>query len=453
MPDTTETTRQGVPLDELGTSGLMRTGRRGLVIEEFLPELSGDRGMKVYREMADNDPIIGAVLYVIEMLIRNVTWRVEGGEDQHRELIESCLSDMSSTWTDVLSEVLSMLPYGYSWHEVVYKRRLGDSRDPTKRSRFNDGLFGWRKIPIRAQSTRQEWEFDEEGGVAAFVQCAPPTYETKSIPIERSLLFRVGIHKDNPEGRSILRNCYRPWYFKRRIEEIEAIGIERDLAGLPVIYRTAEMALKYDEQLKKIVRNVRRDEQEGLLLPLAYDANGKKMLEFELMGSPGSRQINISQVVDRYNKAMAMTCLADFLLLGQQAVGSFALSSDKTAMFATALGAILKSIADVFNRYAIPRLLLANGFKTEKIPELVPGDLESPDLIALGAYITALAGAGMPLFPDGKLEDHLRTLGNLPKKPEQEEGMMFTPPMPKQPSLQRFQPGTPPGELPNEGGR
>ena len=54
--------------------------------------------------------------------------------------------------------------------------------------------------------------------------------------MEKCLLFRTQTHKNNPEGRSILRNAYRSWYFKKRIEEIEGVGIERDLAGIPIAY-------------------------------------------------------------------------------------------------------------------------------------------------------------------------------------------------------------------------
>ncbi len=51
------------------------------------------------------------------------------------------------------------------------------------------------------------------------------------------LLFRTKSRKDNPEA-GILQECLPfTWYFKQRIQEIEGIGIERDLAGrLPVIY-------------------------------------------------------------------------------------------------------------------------------------------------------------------------------------------------------------------------
>jgi hypothetical protein len=442
-----ETKPQSIATDELGSTGLKRSGQRGLIYEEFLPQLQDERARKVFREMRDNDPTVGAVLYAIEMLIRQAEWRVEGEDEDLVEFVESCLTDMSTSWEDFLAEVLSMLVYGWSWHEVVYKRRLGpDQKDPSKRSQYNDGKIGWRKFPIRSQDSLSEWIFDDEGGVQAMQQMAPPDYKIVEIPIERSLLFRTGLHKGNPEGRSILRSAYRPWLFKKRIEEIEGIGVERDLAGMPVIYRDGTIAAAYDDELKKILRNVRRDEQEGVLLPLAYDENGNKLLTFELLSAAGSRQLDTDKIINRYDKRIAMVVLADFILLGQQAVGSFALADNKTAMFAVAIGTILKGIASVFNLYAIPRLIAVNGLvpkEPKDMPKLVPGDIESPDLGQLGAYITALAGAGAPLFPDADLEDHLRKIGDLPLRSEEAKAL---PPVSQPPAKA---PKTPPsvGEI------
>lgn len=440
--------------DELGVTGLHRTGKWGQVDEEFLLQLRGERAVKVYREMRDNDSVVGAVLFSIELLIRQVEWRVEGADEELAEFVNSCLTDMSSSWGDVVAEALSMLTYGWSWHEVVYKRRLGpDQSDPSKRSVYNDGKIGWRKMPIRSQDSLVEWVFDDEGGVQAMRQSAYPEFKEVEIPINRSLLFRTGMHKGNPEGRSILRSAYRSWVFKKRIEEIEGIGVERDLAGLPVIYRSAEVAAQYDTVLNNIVRNVRRDEQEGLLLPLVYDSDGHKMLEFQLLSSAGSRQLDTDKIIQRYDKRIAMSCMADFLLLGQQAVGSFALADSKTQLFSLALGTIMGQIADVMNRHAIPRLLSINSLTpkdSEDMPRLVYGDIETPDLGKLGAFITALAGAGAPLFPDDELENHLRKAADLPEKSEetkrlQEEQKQPPPPPPneKQQPTQQSPPAKP----------
>ena len=230
--------KQGL-FTETGVTGLRRAG--GHVHEEFLTQLAGYRAIQIYREMRENDPIIGAIFYAIDKLLRQVSWRVQPASSSLEDVraakfIESCMKDMSMTWEDTISEILSMLTYGFSYHEIVYKKRNGMEVSGEARSKYSDGLIGWRKIPIRAQETRQQWEFDEAGGIRGMTQSAAPDYTLHFIPIEKALLFRTTTNKNNPEGRSILRNAYRPWYFKRRIEEIEAIGIERDLAGFPIMY-------------------------------------------------------------------------------------------------------------------------------------------------------------------------------------------------------------------------
>ena len=90
--------------------------------------------------------------------------------------------------------------------------------------------------------------------------------------------------------------------------------------------------------IKELVVNVRRDQQEGVIFPMSYDDNGRPLFQFQLMTSGGSRQFNIESVIDRYSKQIAMTVMADFIFLGHQGTGSYALSSDKTSLFAKSLG-------------------------------------------------------------------------------------------------------------------
>lgn len=418
----------GHNFSELGNTGLKRANR--YLYEEYLPALSGAKANKVFMEMRDNDPVVGGILFAIDMLLRGVKWRVEPGDQTEegkagQQFVEECLEDMSQTWSETVSEILTMLPYGYSFHEIVYKKRVGPGEeDPRKRSRYSDGKIGWRKIPIRSQDTTNGWEFDVDGGVKGMYQLAPPDYKDVFIPISKALLFRPTSYKSNPEGRSILRNAYRPWYFKKRIEEIEGIGIERDLAGLPVAFvdpailspdaTASEAAILAG--ITSLVKNVRRDTQEGVIFPRVYDEQGHSLYDFTLMSTGGNRQFDTNQIVQRYDQRIAITVLGDFVLLGHERVGSFALSSDKTDLFAVALGAWLDMIADVFNRYAIPRLMLVNGMDIETLPSLQHGDIESPDLSALADYVTKLAAAGVPLFPDPELEDYLREVAHLPEK-------------------------------------
>lgn len=410
-------------MTELGSTGLHRNG--GVVYEEFLPELRGDRWLKVVREMSEQDSIVSAFLLAIEMLLRQVDWEVSPGVDNDKEaqdaaqFVEECLQDMSLSWEDTLSEILTMLPYGYAYMEQIYKRRNGPAEDGS--SKYNDGKIGWRKWAIRAQDSRYMWEFDETGGIKGFWQSVDGS-KPVLIPIEKALLFRTSARKGNPEGKSLLRGAYRSYYFKKQLENIEGIGVERDLAGLPVAKVPVDILLPTANpgqqsllaEIKKIITGIRRDEQEGVVWPLAYDEKGNETYKLELLSSGGARQFDTGAIIARYNAQIAMSALADFIMLGHENVGSYSLSATKSSLFKTALKAWLDSIADVINTHAIPRLLRVNGMAVDSPPKLqfsAVGEVELGDLVQ---FITATSGAGMELFPSTEVENALRGMVRLP---------------------------------------
>lgn len=413
---------------EVGATGLRRFS--GFIYEEFLQELTGWKGVAVYKEMAANDSVVGAILAAIDRLCRRVPWRVQPASKapfdvEAADFLETCMNDMDTTWIDMMGEILSMLQYGYSVHEIVYKRRCGDGFDPTMRSKYTDGRIGWRGIPIRSQDTIYRWQFDDHGGIQGVEQLSPPHYYHVTIPVEKMLLFRTTVFKNNPEGLSILRSAYRSWYMKKNIENIEAIGVERDLAGLPMAMVPAEILSQNASTaqkallgaIKQIVINVRRDEQEGLVFPQQFDLQtGKPLYEFKLLSTGGSRQFDTDKIINRYDHRIAMAALADFMLLGSQnSAGSWALHSDKTKLFATSIGAFLDIIADIFNRFAVPRLFGLNDLQISDYPKIMHGDIGNVDLKELGTYIQQLAASGMPLFPDEELENYLKKVANLPE--------------------------------------
>jgi hypothetical protein len=414
---------------EIGSSGLHQFG--GEIQQDFLRQLRGKQAFANFREMADNDPVVGAMLHAIEMLIRAVDWSVEpAADDDERaiaeaEFVSSCLADMSTSWVDTLAAIMGFLVYGYSYHEIVYKRRQGFTKDPRTRSKFTDGRIGWRKLPTRSQETIDRWDLDPNGGIRGAYQVDPNSVKkgVTFLPIEKCLLFRTTSKLNNPQGRSILRNAFVPWYYKRRIQEIEAIGIERDLAGLPVALvppqllsnaATAEERAALDA-IKQIVRNVKRDEQEGIVFPLAYDPEtGNPAYDLKLLSTGGRRQFDTDAIIGRYDQRIAMTVLADFLLLGHENVGSQALSVSKVDLFVRSLDAYLSEIAEVFNNHAIPRLMRLNGVDESLSPTLTWSTPKSVDLAAIGSFVTSLAQAGAPLFPDENLEGYLRGIAGLP---------------------------------------
>lgn len=192
----------------------------GFIQEEFLTELQWPQAGKVYQEMASNDAVIGGCLYLIETLIRKAHWHAKAASDEPGDLeaatfLESCMYDMQDqSWDDFVCDVLSMLTYGFSFHEIVYKVRRGPlEKDPKFKSNYTDGKIGWQELPVRSQASLSEWTYDETTGkVTEFVQ-DPSIVGVKGslakIPIEGNLLFKTKSARGNPEGWSILRRAYR----------------------------------------------------------------------------------------------------------------------------------------------------------------------------------------------------------------------------------------------------
>lgn len=448
------------PAVEVGISGLKRWG--GVIVEEFLPQLQGEAGRRTYREMAENDPVVGAMLLAVELSIRQLEWSMEPAHDTGEEndpspksieladRIQSCLRDMDRTWPDVIAEALEMLPFGWSWSEITYKRRKG-----LPGSKYDDGWWGWKSIAARAQDSLVQWVYDDDSDelIAMEQSLAPLRAGTAIIPLDKSLHFRTSARHGNPEGRSLLRSAYRPWYFKRRIEEYEAIGVERDLCGIPRARVPASMlsdqASAEDKAtvaaIRQMVRLVRRNETDGIVWPTAYDANGNLLYDFDLLTSGGARQFDTDQVISRYDQRIAMTTLADFIVLGHEGVGTgigVSLAGTKVDLFTAGLEAWVDMIAAQFNDRAIPKLCILNGVVDPAMwPTLEHGEVKAVDLGTLGKYLSDLAGAGALLFPDDRLTDDLLRRADLPV-PDAANVDEAAPKEPAVPAPQPTAPGT-----------
>ena len=138
-----------------------------------------------------------------------------------------------------------------------------------------------------------------------------------------------------------------------------------------------------------------------------------------LLSSGGSRNFNTDAIIARYDQRISMIILADFILLGHEKVGSFALGASKIDLFTSAIQQIADSIADTFNSHAIPRLMKLNGMDTARAPKIKAGEITHVDLGVLGDFISKMAAAGA-MQPDLAMDNYLRGLANLPKRSEEE---------------------------------
>ncbi len=245
------------------------------------------------------------------------------------------------------------------------------------------------------------------------------------------------------ESRKVVGVTWQSVLLVKRIEEIEGIGLERDLAGLPVVWVPPHILsddadpddVKTRNAIITMAQDVRNDMRAALVLPLVYDENSNKLFDFELMSSKGRRNFDTNEIIQRYNRTIAMSSLADFIVIGHESVGSFALASSKTKIFSVAVGSYMDEIAEVFNRHAIPQLLMLNGIEVgENMPTLEHGDIETIDLNELALYIQTLSNVGMD-FNGSRILNYLRDQAGIPNEGANNELIREQPQKP-------FAPGT-----------
>ena len=399
----------------IGVSGYKISN--GYVIDDYQRELNGDAGRRKFREMQIGDPTVGALLTAIEMMLRAVEFKFEPAEadmdNRYLEFAESQFDDLEVTWDEILTEILSFLPFGFCLMEMVYKRR-------------DDGLITTANMAPRAQETIWEWEINEHGDILGVWQWPPLGGNRIFIPYTHLLHFRTKLNRGNPEGISILRNAYTSYYYTKQLKMVEAQAIERELNGLPVVRIPAEAMANTTVRsaYEKIARDVKLNEQGGLVIPSNpyKDNEGKptsiRQYDVELLSSNGSRNIDTDTIIRRHQQDMVRTVLADFLMLGSGDKGSFALSKSKTDLFLRSIEGYLNIITAQLNTKWMNTLWDLNGFDMEMKPLLVTGNVTPVDLEELGKYVR---DTGLIAALDPNTENYLKEVAGLPVKEESEE--------------------------------
>jgi phage gp29-like protein len=135
------------------------------------------------------------------------------------------------------------------------------------------------------------------------------------------------------------------------------------------------------ELYKKIMRNIHVGQESGLILPMFRDdVKGEKQFEFEIVNSTGQKSYDVEAIIKRLNKEILTTLYADFLIMGQDGGGSFALSESKLSVVQIIIRSKLAEIRDVLNHHLVPMLFKANGWKTEVYPTFEFDEVSKPSL-------------------------------------------------------------------------
>ncbi len=357
---------------QVGASGLDQNN--GFIKDDFMREMQGRNKYKNLNEMRLNSPIVGAVMTAIKFPIRNIGWFYvsdEGDDDPRLELLNESRDNMTQAWGVHLFEALTMLEFGFCPAAIQYRR--------------DNGRILWDRFMMMGQDTVMRWNM-QDGRIMGLWQW-PHVYQPE-VPIDRIVLYRINVERNNPEGRSLLRNAYTSYYYVRNLEPIEAIGKERGMAGIPVIKlpegadTTSETTATSDSgKAAKIVRNIRIDEQSGVVLPFGW--------ELDLLNTGVNSELAMNTTIGRHESRILLSMLAQSLILGLNGVGTQAKAETDMELFTIMFDAIADVIAESHTRQAIPRLLELNGMDTKgiRLEHSPPGEI---DLAVFADFIQKL---------------------------------------------------------------
>lgn len=392
-----------------------------------LEELESSYVRRILLEnMAENSPTTSSFIWTIRQMAAQSKWKIvsKDEKDPRKEFLETVFfKDLNQGWDDLLSSMLTKLVHGWVPLEIVHKVRVGPKEtDPRYKSLYTDRKIGLRMLGYRPQLSIYDWQFHDDGRLKRLWQ----QFDGRNIPLEaKNLLFcrTTGIR---PDGQSILRGAYSAYFRGQVLEHLEAIGIERNLAGFPVLQLIKDKNkginppdlwndvpenqhnIKLRKFLEKMIIEVRRDRNEGALLP--------EWVELKLIsGTGGGRSLNMKDSLERYDLRLLQALLADFLQLGTATgAGSYGLGETRQSLFLLAEDGFLERFAGMVNIQVIPELLYLNAFETDDPPQLVNLPLHPRDLAALGSFFQTMKQAGLAVKSTEALEQFLTDTTGLP---------------------------------------
>lgn len=416
-------------LGSIGYSGLQLFN--GVSNEEMKRELNFPYSVNTYKEMSYHSAI-NSCLSLYDNLISKVNWRVVPPKDAtpaeklEAEFISSCLGDMQGSFREFIKDALSSNIYGFSVHEKVYRKRYKSNG-----SLYDDGKIGLKKLALRHQESIQRFIYDTEGNDIIGVEqnaAAPNNMRYTSakplrviLPRSKFVHITVGRNRNDPFGKSPLRDVYLAWRYLTVIQEIEAAGVARDLQGLPVLeipaqYMSADASTEQKaiyENFKNIIRNIQNNSQSGIILPSATDLDTRqKLFSLTLLNSDGKKSFDTSKVKEFYQNQIYTGLASDVLTLGQSATGSFALGSLKNTITGTCVENMISTITETFNRDVIRQLYELNGMDASRACSLDYENLHPVDMETVSKYWQRIASTGM-VEKDRAVLNAIRTSAGL----------------------------------------
>ena len=309
--------------------------------------LRGQAGSKAFMRMSRNDSIIGGILRSYENPIQSAKWSIQDIQDATPREIE--VVDALNEWFfernnfgTTLSQILSMLPIGFSLFEKYY------APVEIKGSKY--------MMPILSERVQTSIRRIDYAG--KYVEQHATQGGLVNIPFKDLVWFSFRQVGNDRRGTSLLRQAYYDFLSKKEIKSAGTKGVIRSMIGL--ILGTVPKDVSADSETFADFNDLIVDLGERDFNGLSDSAIKLEGYEIEILNSSFDLKA-MKEYLAYLDSSMAMSVLTQFMTLGQSGGGgSYSLGRDSSDMFLDGLGFIIDYIETAFSQQVIQSAVALN---------------------------------------------------------------------------------------------
>lgn len=391
-----------------GVAGTSITG--GRFLEEYLGTLRFPQyASQTYDKMRRSDYQVQRMFRVINTPLLGADWSyipvdLDDPEQQKQALYKNRFFKEHPTmpWTQLLSEILTFLPYGFALFEpygqIVNDLDLGK-------------VATLRSIGFLKQSTIYQWDVSENT-LHRVRQVATENGQLVDtwIPGENLIHFANQMEGDNFEGVSLLRPVYGNFVRKDLYLKIDMIGLEKMSVGTPIFFVPKAILNNAEEldNLAEIGESYAAHEKSYMILDDRLKGDGFRL-------ERGQYNANeVAAAISREDAGMLDSVLASFLTIGTMRAGGNAQNEGQMMLFLQSLKYIADYVSHKLDEYVHPWYVYNFGEPAIRLRMQVNGIMQD-DAKRTMEVLTGYSKGGI-IESDDVLERKIREDLDLPMK-------------------------------------
>lgn len=350
----------------------------------------------------------------------------QAAEEKAEWLEQVLFRDMQSPWASLVRRLGMFKFHGFTAHEWTAVRR-------------EDGTIGIADIENRPQVTIERWDVDRSGTLQGVEQHLPQDGEDVYIP-RWKLVYVVDdeLSDGDPAGVGLFRHVVEKVRQLQRLEQLEGIGYETDLRGIPYVrapLAALEEALK-DQKISPAEYNAALAPSQAFMvghvkndkLAVMHDSSVYRSIDdsgtpsnaplwdMKLLTSDGQSHEAVRKAIDGKQREVARVMFAEGFLLGGDGGSNRALGEEKSRFLTDFANSVLTDIANEINDLG-KRLWRLNGFAEEERPTVRFEAVSIENITIVADMLEKVSKAGAKLDPRDPVINTLRARGRLPQVP------------------------------------